>query len=98
MSFPALGINRKFVDIEIYLNMQNEQNPMSHFLAKSEKPVFFDKKLLIKKILDTFRWYGFNTKVVDIDKIYQNMQNEQNPMSRFLSNGQKPHYFPKGKV
>ena len=29
------------------------------------------------------------TKVVDIDKIYQNMQNEQNPMSRFLAKSEK---------
>ena len=38
MIFPALGVNRKVVDIdEIYVNMRNEQNPMSRFLAKSEK-------------------------------------------------------------
>ena len=41
------------------------------------KKEFFDKKLLIKKI-GTPDVRGVNTKVVDIDKIYLNMQNEQN--------------------
>ena len=55
MSFPALGVNRKVVDIdEIYLNMRNEQNPMTRFRPKCEKPRFLIKnqklKLLIKKI------------------------------------------------
>ena len=39
MSFPALGVNRKVVDIdEIYLNMRNEQNLMTRFLSKWQKP------------------------------------------------------------
>ena len=39
MIFPALGVNRKVVDIdEIYLNMRNEQNPASQFFAKWQKP------------------------------------------------------------
>ena len=39
MIFPALGVNRKLVDIdEIYLNMRNEQNLMSRFLSKWQKP------------------------------------------------------------
>ena len=39
MIFPALGVNRKVVDIdEIYLNMRNEQNLMSRFLSKWLKP------------------------------------------------------------
>ena len=39
MIFLALGVNRKVVDIdEIYLNMQNEQNPASQFFAKWQKP------------------------------------------------------------
>ena len=39
MIFPALGVNRKVVDIdEIYLNMRNEQNLMSRFLSKWQKP------------------------------------------------------------
>ena len=47
MIFPALGVNTKVVDIdEIYLNMQNEQNPMSRFLAKCEKPRFLIKNCL----------------------------------------------------
>ena len=41
MIFPALGVNRKVVGTdEIYLNMQDEQNLMTRFLAKSEKPRF----------------------------------------------------------
>ena len=44
MIFAGHGVNTKVVDIdEIYLNMQNEQNPMSRFLAKSEKPRFLIK-------------------------------------------------------
>ena len=49
MSFPALGVNRKVVDIdEIYLNMRNEQNLMTRFLSKWQKPrfwVIFDTKV-----------------------------------------------------
>ena len=42
MSFPALGVNRKVVDIDkIYLNMQNEQNRWSGFRPKYEKPRFW---------------------------------------------------------
>ena len=52
MIFAGHGVNTKVVDIdEIYLNMQNEQNPMSRFLAKSEKPRF-----LIKKSAYNFFW------------------------------------------
>ena len=47
MSFPALGVNRKVVDIDdIYLNTRNEQNLMTRFLAKSEKPRFLIKNCL----------------------------------------------------
>ena len=64
MIFPALGVNRKVVDIDkIYQNMQNEQNPMTRFLAKSEKPRFLIKiaklKLLIKKIWEFSRKIRF---------------------------------------
>ena len=49
MIFAGNGVNTKVVDIdEIYLNMRNEQNLMSRFLAKSEKPrfwVIFDTKV-----------------------------------------------------
>ena len=39
MIFPALGVNRKVVDIdEIYLNVKNQQNPMTRFLSKWQKP------------------------------------------------------------
>ena len=42
MSFPALGVNRKVVDIDpIFLNMQNEQNRWSRFRPKWQKPRFW---------------------------------------------------------
>ena len=49
---------------------------------QSEKNTFFDKKLLIN-----FFWapggHGVNTEVVDIDKIYLNMQYETDPIAQF---------------
>ena len=43
-----------------------------------------------------FPGLGVNTKVVDIDKNYLNMQNKQNQQSRFRANGQKPQFSKQG--
>ena len=64
MIFPALGVNRKVVDIdEIYLNMRYETDPTAQIFAKSEKPRFLIKiaklKLLIKKIWEFSRKIRF---------------------------------------
>ena len=63
------------------------------FFEQSAKNTFFDKKLFIKKI-GTPGAHGVNTKVVDINKIYLNMENEQNPESHFRTNGLKPRFWP----
>ena len=46
-------------------------------LRKWRKTEIFDKQLLII-FFGAPGGHGVNTKVVDIDKIYLNMQNEQN--------------------
>ena len=51
-------------------------------MRKCRKTVIFDKKLLIKEI-GSPDGHGVNIKVVDIDKIYPNMENEQYPESHF---------------
>ena len=60
------------------------------------KTSIFDKKLLIKKF-GTPDGHGVNAKVVDIDKIYLNMRNEQNPMTRFRPKCEKPRFLIKNQ-
>ena len=47
-----------------------------------QKNTFFDKKLLII-FFGTPDGHGVNTEVVDIDKIYLNMQYETDPIAQF---------------
>ena len=49
---------------------------------QSAKNTFFDKKLLII-FFGTPDGHGVNTEVVDIDKIYLNMQYETDPIAQF---------------
>ena len=51
MSFPALGVNRKVVDIdEIYINMRYGTDPIAQIFAKSEKPRFLIKSAYKKNL------------------------------------------------
>ena len=49
---------------------------------QSAKKTFFDKKLLII-FLGAPGGHGVNTEVVDIDKIYLNMQYQTDPVTQF---------------
>ena len=80
--FTTFMVSPAFLSIMGYLCDIFDITISGFNFEKMQKNCYFDKTLLIK-IIGSPDGHGVNIKVVDIDKIYPNMENEQYPESHF---------------